>query len=235
MDVHEPGRHDPAARVDLAVAAAGNRADAGDLSPSIATSARTGSTPVPSATSPPRTTMSRAQAALGPVDTLVNNAGANFYGPVLGVRESRNSVMRPRMVRAPFRLCQLAVPAMVERGQGWILNITSKQARHPIGPPYPDWASDGSVPYGMCKAALDRFTTGLAAELHGTGVSVNALGTSAAERDGGRGGPAVHGGRGHGDRPHRLQHGASRTAAPGRTVGAVAHVLSYPERKVYGS
>jgi citronellol/citronellal dehydrogenase len=30
----------------------------------------------------------------------------------------------------------------------------------------------------MCKAALDRLTTGLAAELHGSGVSVNALGTS---------------------------------------------------------
>jgi NAD(P)-dependent dehydrogenase (short-subunit alcohol dehydrogenase family) len=82
------------------------------------------------------------------------------------------------MVRAPFRLSQLAVPSMVSRGRGWILNITSKQARHPLGPPYPDWASDGSVPYGMCKAALDRFTTGLAAELHGAGVRVNALGTS---------------------------------------------------------
>jgi ferredoxin len=86
--------------------------------------------------------------------------------------------MHQMMVRTPFRLCQLIVPGMAERGRGWILNITSKQARHPIGPPYPDWASDGSVPYGMCKAALDRFTTGLAAELHGTGVSVNALGTS---------------------------------------------------------
>jgi NAD(P)-dependent dehydrogenase (short-subunit alcohol dehydrogenase family) len=86
--------------------------------------------------------------------------------------------MYAMMVRAPFRLCQLAVPGMVSRGQGWILNITSKQARHPLGPPYPEWASDGSVPYGMCKAALDRMTTGLAAELHGTGVSVNALGTS---------------------------------------------------------
>jgi NAD(P)-dependent dehydrogenase (short-subunit alcohol dehydrogenase family) len=30
----------------------------------------------------------------------------------------------------------------------------------------------------MCKAAIDRLTTGMAAELHGTGVSVNALGTS---------------------------------------------------------
>lgn len=124
------------------------------------------------------TIIERAEAALGPMDTLVNNAGANFYGPALALRPSRYSVMFQMMVHAPFRLCQLAIPGMVERGQGWILNITSKQARHPIGPPYPDWASDGSVPYGMCKAALDRFTTGLAAELHGTGVSVNALGTS---------------------------------------------------------
>jgi NAD(P)-dependent dehydrogenase (short-subunit alcohol dehydrogenase family) len=115
------------------------------------------------------TVIARAEAALGPVDTLVNNAGVNFYGPALGVQPSRYEVMYSMMVRTPFRLCQLAVPGMVERGQGWILNITSKQARHPLGPPYPDWASDGSVPYGMCKAALDRLTTGLAAELHGSG------------------------------------------------------------------
>jgi NAD(P)-dependent dehydrogenase (short-subunit alcohol dehydrogenase family) len=67
---------------------------------------------------------------------------------------------------------------MVERGAGWIVNITSKQARHPLGPPYPEWSRDGCVPYGMCKSALDRLSTGLAAELEGTGVSVNALGTS---------------------------------------------------------
>ena len=122
--------------------------------------------------------IARAEEAVGPVDTLVNNAGANFYGPALGIRASRYSVMFEMMVRAPFRLCQLAVPGMLERGQGWILNVTSKQARHPLGPPYPGWAGDGSVTYGMCKAALDRLTTGLAAELHGSGVSVNALGTS---------------------------------------------------------
>jgi citronellol/citronellal dehydrogenase len=124
------------------------------------------------------TVIARAAGALGPVDTLVNNAGANFYGPAVDVRASRYQVMFDMMVRAPFRLCQLAVPGMAQRGRGWVLNITSKQARHPAGPPYPDWASDGSVAYGMCKAALDRFTTGLAAELHGTGVAVNALGTS---------------------------------------------------------
>ncbi len=124
------------------------------------------------------TVVARAEEALGPVDTLVNNAGVNFYGPALDVPPRRNAVMQQIMVTAPFRLCQLAAPGMVDRGRGWILNITSKQARHPLGPPYPEWAKDGCVPYGMYKSALDRLTTGLAAELHGTGVSVNSLGTS---------------------------------------------------------
>jgi citronellol/citronellal dehydrogenase len=123
------------------------------------------------------TIIARAEDALGPTDILVNNAGVNFYGPALETPASRYAVMFQMMVHAPFRLCQLAVPGMVERGHGWILNITSKQARHPIGPPYPDWARDGCTPYGMCKSALDRLTTGLAAELEGTGVSVDSLGT----------------------------------------------------------
>jgi citronellol/citronellal dehydrogenase len=124
------------------------------------------------------TVVARAEQALGPVDTLVNNAGVNFYGPALDVSPRKFALMMQIMVSTPFRLCQLAVPGMVERGRGWIVNITSKQARHPIGPPYPDWASDGCVPYGMCKSALDRLSTGLSAELHGTGVAVNSLGTS---------------------------------------------------------
>jgi NAD(P)-dependent dehydrogenase (short-subunit alcohol dehydrogenase family) len=122
--------------------------------------------------------LARAEAAVGPIDTLVNNAGVNFYGPALDVTPRRYELMFQIMVHATFRLSQLAAPGMVARGRGWILNVTSKQARHPAGPPYPAWASDGCVPYGMCKAAIDRLTTGLAAELHGTGVSVNSLGTS---------------------------------------------------------
>jgi NAD(P)-dependent dehydrogenase (short-subunit alcohol dehydrogenase family) len=124
------------------------------------------------------TIVERAELALGPVDTLVNNAGVNFYGPALEVTPKKYDLMFQIMVHAPFRLSQLAIPGMRERGRGWILNITSKQSRHPLGPPYPDWASDGSVPYGMCKAALNRLTTGLASENCGQGISVNALGTS---------------------------------------------------------
>jgi citronellol/citronellal dehydrogenase len=120
----------------------------------------------------------RAEEMLGPVDTLVNNAGVNFYGQALDVSARRYGLMFQIMVHTPFRLCQIMAPGMVQRGQGWILNIISKQARNPVGPPYPEWARDGCTPYGMCKAALLRMTSGLAAELEGTGVSVNALGTS---------------------------------------------------------
>ena len=77
-------------------------------------------------------------------------------------------------VKAPFELCQAVLPSMRERKQGWILNISSGAARHPQGPPYGLGMRGGAV-YGMCKAALERFSTGLAAEVHGVGIAVNAL------------------------------------------------------------
>lgn len=46
-----------------------------------------------------------------------------------------------------------------------ILNISSVAARHPVLPPSA-WAARGATVYGMCKAALERFTSGLAAELY---------------------------------------------------------------------
>jgi citronellol/citronellal dehydrogenase len=119
----------------------------------------------------------RIEAEIGSPDILVNNAGVNFYGPALDIAPRRFDVTWQVNVLAPFRLCQTFIPGMVERGRGWIVNITSKQARHPVGPPYPDWSRDGCVAYGMTKAAIDRMSTGFAAELEGTGVSVNALGT----------------------------------------------------------
>ena len=79
-------------------------------------------------------------------------------------------------VRAPYELSQMVVPGMRERGRGWILNISSRAATHPQGPPFdPVYREWGFSAYGMVKAALDRFTTGLAAEVYDDEIAVNSL------------------------------------------------------------
>jgi NAD(P)-dependent dehydrogenase (short-subunit alcohol dehydrogenase family) len=79
-------------------------------------------------------------------------------------------------VQAPFELARRVLPAMRDRRRGWILNISSGAARHPMGPPY--GPARGGTVYGMCKAALERFTTGLASEVYDDRVAVNALSPS---------------------------------------------------------
>ena len=112
---------------------------------------------------------------LGPIDILVNNAAVTFYIPFAEFPEKRYNLMFEVQVRAPFELAQLVVPAMRERGAGWILNITSRAGVHPQGPPFTGVYKRGFTVYGMVKAALDRFTTGLAAEVYDDGIAVNSL------------------------------------------------------------
>ena len=114
---------------------------------------------------------------LGPIDVLVNNAAITYYEPVTDFRESHFRLMFEVQVRAPFELAQMVLPGMTERHRGWILNISSGAARHPAGPPYQRLGRGGAV-YGMCKAALERFTTGLATEVYNDGIAVNALSPS---------------------------------------------------------
>jgi citronellol/citronellal dehydrogenase len=116
------------------------------------------------------------QERLGPVDVLVNNAAVTYFEPVEAFDDRHYELMFEVQVRAPFELSRTVVPAMRERGRGWILNISSGAARHPQ-PPYNRRMRGGTV-YGMCKAALERFTTGLAAELHADGIAVNVLSPS---------------------------------------------------------
>jgi NAD(P)-dependent dehydrogenase (short-subunit alcohol dehydrogenase family) len=108
----------------------------------------------------------------GPIDILVNNAAVTFFEPVADFPAKRMSLMFAVQVEAPMHLAQLVLPSMRERGQGWILNISSRSAIHPTLPPN---RRPGGTVYGMCKAALERFTTGLAAEVFADGIAVNAL------------------------------------------------------------
>ena len=114
---------------------------------------------------------------LGPIDVLVNNAAVTYFEPVDRFDEGHYRTMFEVQVRAPFELAQLVLPGMRERGRGWILNISSAAARHPEGPPY-ERRLAGGVVYGMCKAALERSTTGLAAEVYDDHIAVNVLSPS---------------------------------------------------------
>ncbi|MCW2496711.1 SDR family NAD(P)-dependent oxidoreductase [Jatrophihabitans sp.] len=113
--------------------------------------------------------------AFGPIDILVNNAAATFLIPFVDYPDKRYRLMFELQVNAPFHLAQLVLPDMVERGSGWIVNISSRAASHPAGPPFGTLARRGFTVYGMCKSALERMSTGLAAEVTHLGVRVNAL------------------------------------------------------------
>jgi len=111
---------------------------------------------------------------LGPPDILVNNAAVTYFTRVEDFTAKRYALMFAVQVEASFHLAQLVLPGLRERGTGWILNISSVAARHPAIPPTA-WAGRGGTVYGMCKAAIERFSTGLAAELYPDNIAVNAL------------------------------------------------------------
>ncbi len=117
------------------------------------------------------------EATLGRVDILVNNAAVSWYMPVADFTPKRRELMFQIQVYAPMDLAQRVLPSMVAAGQGWILNISSGASRHPTVPPDARWPTGGAV-YGMCKAALERLTTGLAAEVWESNVAVNSLSPS---------------------------------------------------------
>jgi citronellol/citronellal dehydrogenase len=113
----------------------------------------------------------QAKEAFGSVDILVNNAAITYFIPVAEFPERRFRLMMDVQVWAPFELAQLVLPDMRERGSGWILNISSHAAIHPQkGMP-----GRGGTVYGMCKAALERFTTGLAQEVYDDNIGVNVI------------------------------------------------------------
>lgn len=112
---------------------------------------------------------------IGAPDILVNNAAVTFLRPLDGFPEKRARLMLEMHVMAPLHLSQLAIPAMRARGSGWILNLTSVGGDLPPGPPFSDFdRSAGFGMYGTAKAAMNRLTKSLAAELHSDGIAVNA-------------------------------------------------------------
>lgn len=119
----------------------------------------------------------KASAGFGAVDILVNNAAAiPAYAPPSKIDLAARRAGFEVNLQAPIDLMQQALPSMQAKRWGRIINIGSDTVEQPplpyVGPPK---FIHAMVTYGASKAALHRYTVGLAAELDGTGVHANVL------------------------------------------------------------
>jgi len=106
--------------------------------------------------------------AAGRVDILVNNAATvEPLGPTVGIKAGDLRLAFEVNVVAPATLTAAVLPGMLEAGWGRVANISSGIVANPAG------MIRGNA-YATTKAALEAHTVNLAAELRGTGVTVNA-------------------------------------------------------------
>jgi len=121
----------------------------------------------------------QSRAQFGKVDILVNNAALNYYVPIVDYATNRWIRAFAVNVHGPFMLSKAVLPEMIERKQGAIVNISSGAAIGPGRGPYTDQTVRGGTMYGASKAALERFTQGLAQEVTAYGgIAVTALSPS---------------------------------------------------------
>jgi len=120
-----------------------------------------------------------ARDAYGPIDVLVNNAALTYFIEVKDYPVNKWLRSWAVNVHAPFVLSKLVLEDMIPRRRGSIVNISSGSAIGPGRGPYPEPERyAGGTCYGAEKAALERFTQGLAREVYPHGVSVTAVSPS---------------------------------------------------------
>ena len=112
----------------------------------------------------------------GGIDILINNAAMAMYQPNADYPLRRRRKTFEVNFHGPIDLVQAVLPYMLDRGEGWIVNLSSASARPTDGPPFegrPIAAQIGV--YGASKAALNRLTNAFAVELWDTGVRINTI------------------------------------------------------------
>lgn len=110
--------------------------------------------------------VSRTLEEFGRIDILVNNAGINVPGGVLDISVKRWDLIIAVNLRGTFLCTKAVLPTMIERRSGSIINLSSILGSREIS---------GSVAYGVTKAAIERFTYGLAEEVREYNIAVNAM------------------------------------------------------------
>ncbi|MGV8805929.1 MAG: SDR family NAD(P)-dependent oxidoreductase [Polaromonas sp.] len=123
-----------------------------------------------------------ALAHFGGLDILVNNAAWARFKPTREQLPRYTHLAFEINYFAPLELAQQAIESMVARGGGWILNLSSTTSQHPDAAPYDPKNRSfqfhqhmSPTLYGSTKAALERLSAGLAAELAPVNIAVNTL------------------------------------------------------------
>lgn len=102
----------------------------------------------------------------GRLDILVNNAGISYVGLLTDMTPADWRRIIDTNLSSVFYCCQNAIPLMLSKKQGCILNISSM------------WGTCGAsceVAYSASKGGMDAFTRALAKELAPSGICVNAI------------------------------------------------------------
>lgn len=105
-------------------------------------------------------------AEIPPIDVLINNAGISYMGLLSEMTVDEWHRLIDTNLNACFYTCKLAIPGMVHKKDGCILNISSV------------WGTIGAsleVAYSASKGAINAFTKALAKELAPSNIRVNAL------------------------------------------------------------
>jgi citronellol/citronellal dehydrogenase len=109
-------------------------------------------------------------AHFGRIDVLVNNAAVDFPSPVIDMPLKRWELVLRVNLTGPFLCSRAVLPIMIAQGRGSIINVTSE-----AGSERGSGTVGYSSIYAASKAALDRFTWALAAEVGRHNIAVNAL------------------------------------------------------------
>lgn len=106
------------------------------------------------------------EARFGGVDILINNAGISHIGLLSDMSLEEWNRMVDTNLTSVFSTCKLAIPYMVHKKRGKIINISSV------------WGTVGAsceVAYSACKGGVNAFTKALAKELAPSNIQVNAI------------------------------------------------------------
>ena len=112
----------------------------------------------------------------GRLDILVNNAGIMVRGPLLDLPTDGYQRMLDVNVTGTVLCSRHALPVMIERKHGRIINLSSQLAQRPV-------VGSGFAAYAATKGAIESLTRILAAEVGEHGITVNAISPGGIDTD----------------------------------------------------